>query len=245
MTVGISSLFALEYAGLFRGLLPMLSQTDLPLPLGGTSNHFRTQELRLIGGWDPYNMTEDADLGLRLHRMGYRSRVIYKPTLEDAPVKLNVWIGQRSRWFKGWLQTWLVLMRKPMKLIGEIGWAGFAVFQILIGGMLLSSLSHPIIIGFLGYLTWLMFQEGTHTDSTLAFWLFVVDIVNIFGSYAVFVSLGRSRMDKGELRKLGWRWVFVPVYWLVMSIAAWKAVIELNTNPFSWKKTPHLPVAQK
>ncbi|OBZ96709.1 glycosyl transferase [Pararhizobium polonicum] len=239
----LSALFALEYAGLFRGLLPMLSLTGLPLPLGGTSNHFRTAELRQIGGWDPYNMTEDADLGLRLHRLGYRSRVIFRPTFEEAPTTLPVWLGQRTRWFKGWLQTWLVLMRRPAALAGEMGWPAFAVFQILIAGMLLSSLSHPVIIGFLVYLTWEMLQDGTHADGWLAFWLFIGDVINIFGSYAVFISLGLNRMNARERRAVGWRWVFVPIYWLIMSLAAWRALLELRTSPFSWNKTPHVPVS--
>ncbi|URK88649.1 glycosyltransferase [Rhizobium sp. RCAM05350] len=193
-----SALFALEYAGLFRGLLPMLSLTGLPLPLGGTSNHFRTMELKQIGGWDPYNMTEDADLGLQLYRLGYRSRVIFKPTLEEAPVSRSVWLGQRTRWFKGWLQTWLVLMRKPGHLADEMGWPAFIVFQILIAGLLLSALSHPFIVGFLAYLTWLMLQDGTHAGGWLTFWLFIADTVNIFGSYAVFVSLGFNPMNARE-----------------------------------------------
>ena len=237
-----SALFALEYAGLFRGLLPMLSLTGLPLPLGGTSNHFRAAELRQIGGWDPYNMTEDADLGLRLYRLGYRSRVIFKPTLEEAPVSRAVWLGQRTRWFKGWLQTWLVLMRKPGQLIGEMGWPGFIVFQILIAGLLLSALSHPIIVGFLAYLTWLMLDDRPPTDSWLIVGLFTCDIINIFGSYLVFVSLGRNRMTVREKRAVGWRWIFLPIYWLAMSMAAWKALLELRANPFSWNKTPHVPV---
>ncbi|CAN7222817.1 glycosyltransferase family 2 protein [Pararhizobium sp. LjRoot238] len=241
----LSALFAVEYAGLFRGLLPMLSLTGLPLPLGGTSNHFRTAELRHIGGWDPYNMTEDADLGMRLHRLGYRSRVIFRPTFEEAPVTLPVWLGQRTRWFKGWLQTWLVLMRKPAQLGRETGWPSFAVFQVLIAGMLVSSLSHPIVIGFLVYLTWLMVQQSTHVDSWLAFWLFACDIVNLFGSYAVFIALGRNRMGARERRAVGMRWAFVPFYWLIMSLAAWRAVLELQTNPFSWNKTPHEPVSEK
>ncbi|MBP1858183.1 glycosyltransferase family 2 protein [Rhizobium herbae] len=240
----LSALFALEYAGLFRGLLPMLSLTGLPLPLGGTSNHFRTAELKQIGGWDPYNMTEDADLGLRLHRLGYRSRVIFKPTFEEAPISLPVWLGQRTRWFKGWLQTWLVLMRRPAQLGREMGWPAFAVFQILIAGMLLSSLSHPVIVGFLVYLTWAMLQDGTHVDGWLAFWLFICDVVNIFGSYAVFVSLGFNRMTTREKRAVGRRWVFVPFYWLMMSLAAWRALLELRTSPFSWNKTPHAPVGK-
>jgi cellulose synthase/poly-beta-1,6-N-acetylglucosamine synthase-like glycosyltransferase len=237
-----SALFALEYAGLFRGLLPMLSLTGLPLPLGGTSNHFRTMELKQVGGWDPYNMTEDADLGMRLHRLGYRSRVIFKPTLEEAPVSRSVWLGQRTRWFKGWLQTWLVLMRKPGQLVGEMGWPAFIVFQILIAGLLLSALSHPFIVGFLAYLTWLMLQDGTHAEGGLTFWLFIADTVNIFGSYAVFISLGFNPMNAREKRAVGWRWIFVPIYWLFMSLAAWKALMELRTSPFSWNKTPHVPV---
>lgn len=238
-----SALFALEYAGLFRGLLPMLSLTGLPLPLGGTSNHFRTMELKQVGGWDPYNMTEDADLGLRLYRLGYRSRVIFKPTLEEAPVSRSVWLGQRTRWFKGWLQTWLVLMRKPGQLAGEMGWPAFIVFQILIAGLLLSALSHPIIVGFLAYLTWLILDDRPSSESWLTFWLFTCDIINIFGSYAVFISLGRNRMTGREKRAVGWRWIFVPIYWLAMSLAAWKALLELRTNPFSWNKTPHVPVS--
>lgn len=237
-----SALFALEYAGLFRGLLPMLSLTGQPLPLGGTSNHFRTMELRKIGGWDPYNVTEDADLGLRLYRLGYRSRVIFKPTLEEAPISRIVWLGQRTRWFKGWLQTWLVLMRRPGQLVGEMGWLAFIVFQILIAGLLLSALSHPFILGFLAYLTWLMLEDGVHADDWLTFCLLIGDIVNIFGSYAVFISLGLNPMNAREKRAVGWRWIFVPVYWLAMSLAAWKALAELRTNPFSWNKTPHVPV---
>ncbi len=238
----LSALFALEYSGLFRGLLPMLSVTGLPLPLGGTSNHFRTAALREIGGWDPYNMTEDADLGMRLYRLGYRTRVISKPTFEDAPVTLGVWLGQRTRWFKGWLQTWLVLMRQPGKLAREMGWAGFTVFQILIAGLLLSSLGHPVIIAFLVYLTWMMLQQSAHLADPLTLSLFILDIVNIFGSYAVFIALGRNRMNRRERHAVGWQWIFVPFYWLAMSAAAWKAVFELRTKPFVWTKTPHVPV---
>lgn len=238
----LSSLFAIEYAALFRGLLPMLSANNLPMPLGGTSNHFKTAELKQIGAWDPFNMTEDADLGMRLHRLGYRSRVIYHPTLEEAPTTLRVWIAQRTRWFKGWLQTWLVLMRQPVQLRRQIGWPALLVFHILIGGMLLSSLSHPVILAFVAYLVWVMMTAGTYTEHWLAFWLFVCDITNIFGSYAAFLALGRKRMSNSERKAIGLRWTFVPAYWIVTSLAAWRALIELKTSPFSWNKTPHLPV---
>lgn len=98
----IARMFAFEYAGLFRGVLPWLSLRRLMLPLGGTSNHFRRNVLEEVGGWDPYNVTEDADLGMRLARFGYRTEVISCPTLEPAPRHLKVWLPQRTRWFKGW-----------------------------------------------------------------------------------------------------------------------------------------------
>ncbi|MDO9416322.1 glycosyltransferase family 2 protein [Pararhizobium sp.] len=238
----LSALFAMEYAGLFRGLVPLLAARNLPVPLGGTSNHFRTDLLRVAGGWDPYNMTEDADLGMRLHRLGYRSDVILLPTLEDAPTKARAWMGQRTRWFKGWLQTWLVLMRNPVALMEETGLRGFVVLQILIAGMLISSLAHPIIFGFLVFLSWALIEGSPQLNTPLTLGLFIADTLNIFGSYTVFIALGRNRMSKAEQKAVGWRWLFVPGYWILISIAAWKAVAELKTNPFFWNKTEHKPV---
>jgi cellulose synthase/poly-beta-1,6-N-acetylglucosamine synthase-like glycosyltransferase len=105
----IARMFAFEYAALFRGMLPWLSGQQLLLPLGGTSNHFRRTILEEVGGWDPYNVTEDADLGLRLARFGYRTETIGSPTYEDGPEDLAVWLPQRTRWLKGWAQTcWFI-----------------------------------------------------------------------------------------------------------------------------------------
>ncbi|HEX5779565.1 MAG TPA: glycosyltransferase family 2 protein, partial [Xanthobacteraceae bacterium] len=135
--------FTAEYAGQFDVLLPLLARLGLPLPLGGTSNHFRTAILREVGGWDPYNVTEDADLGMRLARYGYRTGVVDSTTWEEAPVARGQWIGQRTRWFKGWAQTWIVHMRHPLRLWREMGAKGFLALQLLIGGALLSALVHP------------------------------------------------------------------------------------------------------
>ena len=109
----LTLLFAIEYAALFDGLLPALAALGMPLPLGGTSNHFRRIVLEKVGGWDPFNVTEDADIGFRLARFGYRSATIDLPTMEDAPISIGPWFRQRSRWFKGWMQTWLVHTRHP------------------------------------------------------------------------------------------------------------------------------------
>jgi len=100
----LTAMFTAEYAGLFDVLLPALARSNLPLPLGGSSNYFRTTALRAAGGWDPHNLTEDADLGMRLVRLGYRSTVIASSTYEEAPAKLSPWLRQRRRWFQGWMR---------------------------------------------------------------------------------------------------------------------------------------------
>jgi cellulose synthase/poly-beta-1,6-N-acetylglucosamine synthase-like glycosyltransferase len=240
----ISALFAMEYAGLFRATLPVLARFRMPLPLGGTSNHFRTHILRQAGGWDPFNVTEDADLGMRLYRLGYRTETLKRQTVEDAPTDWKVWTGQRTRWYKGWLQTWLVMMRNPRKLIGDMGIAAFSVFHLTIGGMLLSALIHPTILLFVAAGA-VQAAEGWGEMPTHALVLFVMDCINIVGSYLVFLGLGYFPMIRHERQLLGWRWAGVPMYWMRASYAAWRAMLELRSKPFFWNKTPHLPTVRK
>jgi len=238
-----SALFALEYAGLFRILLPRLAAMGLPMPLGGTSNHFRTGVLKAVGGWDPYNVTEDADLGIRLYRHGYRFGTIGRPTYEDAPVGGKAWLGQRTRWFKGWLQTWLVMLRHPARLAAETGlWPAF-VALVLIGGLVFSSLAHPLMLAYVLSVAWLL-QQSIHGSTPLMTALFALDIVNIFGSYAIFVAIGRAAMTPGERKAVGRTWLRTPPYWLMISLAAWRALRELRTDPFFWNKTEHRPAEE-
>jgi cellulose synthase/poly-beta-1,6-N-acetylglucosamine synthase-like glycosyltransferase len=237
----ISAIFALEYSALFRRLLPALGYHRMPLPLGGTSNHFKTALLRASGGWDPYNVTEDADLGMRLYRMGYRSSTLTLPTHEDAPTEFRVWLAQRTRWYKGWLQTWLVLMRRPLRTASEMGWLSFLVFQLLVGGMLIAALSHPGLIVFLTLLVMSLMQIPSPQPSLFTTMMLVMDIFNILGSYAIFFVLGATPMSKSEKTGVGWKWAMIPVYWMAVSLAAWRAVIELRLKPFHWNKTPHRP----
>ncbi|MEZ5839102.1 MAG: glycosyltransferase family 2 protein [Hyphomicrobiales bacterium] len=130
----------------FHVLLPFLARHGLPLPLGGTSNHFRREVLEQIGGWDPFNVTEDADIGQRLARFGYRASVIASGTGEAAPGRLGIWLKQRTRWMKGWMQTYLVHMRAPGRLWRELGPTGFIALQVMIGGVVLSALIHPFFL---------------------------------------------------------------------------------------------------
>lgn len=236
-----SGLFSLEYSGLFRILIPFLARTGMPIPLGGTSNHFRRAALEDVGGWDPHNVTEDADLGLRLCARGYKTGIIRSATLEVAPLTLGVWIRQRTRWLKGWAQTWLVVMRHPARTAGALGPLGFTVFQLMIAGMLVSALMHPLMFFFIA-LTLFSFAEGNITVAPhLHAALLWVDIVNILGSYVVFGLIGWRGFSVYERTKVKVRWLLlVPVYWLLMSFAGWRALVQLIRNAHLWEKTPHL-----
>ena len=234
----LGSLFALEYAGLFQVILPVLARFHFPLPLGGTSNHFKVEALRLSGNWDPFNVTEDADLGIRLHRMGFRSRVLTLPTQESAPENWPIWMGQRRRWFKGWMQTLLVHTRQPTKLCNQAGLAAAVAFLLTIGGGLVSALAHPFIIVIA--IEGLFPAKSTNNSLFFDTFLFWIDIGNLAASYAVFFTLGRSCLC-GSLTKLRIA-LSVPVYWVAMSIAAWWGLIELFHRPHHWQKTPHSPI---
>ncbi len=240
----ITSSFSLEYSALFRRMLPMLAQMRMPLPLGGTSNHFRASILRNVGAWDPYNVTEDADLGMRLYRLGYYSDVISYQTLEDAPTDISVWLAQRSRWFKGWLQSWLVMMRSPVRVAKEMGLKAYLVFHLLIGGMLLSSLTHPLFILYLIVVGRTLWVDGLDAFSTMQLALICIDTLNMLASYVIFLVMGTQAMIEHEREMVGKRWLATPVYWLMLSAAAWRAVYELRYKPFVWNKTPHKPVSK-
>ena len=138
--------FKLEYAALFDGLLPFLAAKKFPLMLGGTSNHFNVKVLRGVGAWDPFNVTEDADLGIRLSRAGYRTDVLNLPTYEEAPTNWKVWSNQRTRWFKGWMQTIFVNMREPARLFSQLGFLNALVYHLISTVLLISVLGHPLFL---------------------------------------------------------------------------------------------------
>ncbi len=236
----ISRMFAFEYAALFRGLVPWLSGNRMLVPLGGTSNHFRRAVLDEVGGWDPYNVTEDADLGMRLARFGYRTETISCPTWEAGPDTLAAWLPQRTRWFKGWMQSWLVHMRDPALLLRELGPASFVIGQILFAGMVLSALAHPFLL-FTGVVLVVDLALARSSGSWKSV-LLTVDIVNIACGYLSFLLLGWQTLKVRE--KFGFWMVvlFTPVYWMLMSVAAWRAAWQLWRKPHLWEKTPHRPL---
>jgi glycosyltransferase XagB len=230
----LSRQFTLEYAALFKGLLPALDYLRLPIPLGGSSNHFRRDVLLKSGGWDPFNVTEDADLGMRLARLGYEVSVIESETMEEAPVSWRGWRGQRTRWIKGWMQTYLVHMRRPCRLWRDLGAWKFAGFQVIIFAMLVSMLAHPwfyIVAGARGAL-----GMGILPQSNALFWLCGTNLVAGYVSAALLIAVTSARSGiSGRLFSL----VFLPIYWLAISYAAYRAIWDLARRPFFWEKTAH------
>lgn len=232
----ITRQFAAEYASHFDVLLPMLGACRLPFPLGGTSNHFRRAALDAAGGWDPFNVTEDADLGIRLARHGWRAAVIDSTTDEEAPRHGRAWLRQRTRWYKGWMQTLLVHGRHPLALTREVGCGSSAAFFLLLGGGVAAAMIHPF---FLLTLAWnlLLGRPAPLDSAALAVGGIGLAVFAIGYPVALLcTALGMRRRRMGGL----WRVLpLMPVYWLMMSLAAWRAVLQLVCAPQLWEKTDH------
>jgi len=232
----LTRMFTLEYTMLFDALLPGLYQLGLPIPLGGTSNHFRIAALREVGAWDPFNVTEDADLGMRLSQVNYKVGVIDSTTYEEANCQVGNWIRQRSRWIKGYMQTWLVHMRSPARLLAAAGLRGFIGFQLFIGGTIINSFA--ALIFWMASLVWLMGFGAAFVD-VFPFPVLVLGTVNLLFCNATLLYINMfPAVRRGYWSLVPWA-VTVPAYWLLMSVAACKAAKQLVTNPFHWEKTTH------
>lgn len=228
----LTALFAGEYAGQFGLMLPLLSRLHLPMPLGGTSNHFRVDALREIGGWDAHNVTEDADLGVRFSRLRFRTGTIASQTLEEAPVSLDAWLRQRTRWMKGWMQTFIVHNRKPGRFLADIGWRGFVGFQLYVGSQILSGPLHTAFL--VSLLVNIALQRPLYFDvwdtATIA-----IFVVGYSGAFAMVIA-GLLRLGRHDLLA---RQLWLPAYWVLHSLAAARAAVELLRQPYFWAKTRH------
>ncbi len=224
----IARQFAAEYAIQFAQILPLLTRLGLPMPLGGSSNHFRTETLRAAGGWDPFNVTEDADLGYRLARLGLRCGLIAPPTSEEAPVTIGAWFSQRTRWLKGHMQTWLVLMRDPVRTMGEMGLGAFVSMQLVLATGVLAAFAH-------GPLAFVLLAAALTPYDLLG----PADLVLAISGYSVgaFAALTACALS-GNLSHA--RAAFtMPLYWPLASLAAARALLELIALPHYWSKTEH------
>ncbi len=233
----LTRLFALEYAGLFDVLNAGLIRLGLPVLLGGTSNHFRTAELRALGGWDAWNVTEDADLAFRLVRAGYLIRDLPSATLEEAPASFGIWFRQRVRWLKGFAQTVATHSRDPAALIREAGAKPALALLSLCAGTLLSALGYPL---FIGWSVVVLIQDGLPEPTSLVglvlttLWLTLF----CFGLLVMIAPLALGARHRG-LDDLLWWLPLAPFYYLLVSAAAWAAMVEYVRAPTRWNKTEH------
>ena len=227
--------FSLEYSFWYDYYLDGLDQVGAPLPLGGTSNHFRTKQLRELGGWDPYNVTEDADLGVRISRKQMKTAMLNSYTYEEANNKLPSWIRQRSRWNKGYVQTYLVHMRHPRKLLREMGWKQFFYFQLTFGGNIFLPLVNPLLWA----VTVLTLVRPGIFDFLFFHPIVYICIFNLIVGNGVFILLHMGPyVMKKNYTSIPLAFI-IPLYWVLISIGDWRGVIQLVTKPFYWEKTQH------
>jgi len=228
--------FASEYDQWFGFTLPGLMKTNSPIPLGGTSNHLYTHLLKQLGGWDPFNVTEDADLGIRLARAGYRTAVLDSVTLEEANSDPINWLRQRSRWYKGYLQTFLVHTRELRKLRGELGWQGLIRFCSVTAGTPVVAVINVIFWALA--IAWELGEPTLIREIFPAFVFYPAMISLVFGNASMmYCGLVAARVD-GKTRLIV-PCLTVPIYWVLMSAAAVKAVVQLIFQPSYWEKTVH------
>jgi cellulose synthase/poly-beta-1,6-N-acetylglucosamine synthase-like glycosyltransferase len=232
----LTRMFTLDYALWFDHVLPGLERLNMPIPLGGTSNHFRTAVLRELHAWDPFNVTEDADLGIRIGQKGYRVGVVDSTTFEEASCHTSNWIRQRSRWIKGYMQTLLVHTRRPLRLIRHAGPLGFLGFVFFIGGTVLTGLLNPIFWAL--YLGWLVASIGSF-DMLFPPILLFLALFNLLAGNGAFIYLTMlAPIHRRGLELIPYS-LTVFGYWVLMSIAAYKALYQLLRDPFFWEKTHH------
>ena len=232
----LTAWFRLEYLAWFRFVLPAIAAGETPLPLGGTSMHIRTNVLKLVGAWDPHNVTEDCDLGVRLYRMGYRTAILDSVTFEEANSDVINWVKQRSRWVKGYAQTWLVHMRHPVTLWRELGTRGFVGFNLLVGGSTVTALLNPALWTLT--VVWFLVHPAA-VQSAFPFWVYYPAMLcmlggNFIGYYSGLVTANIT--ERSDLLKAA---LLAPAYWVLMSVAAIRALLQLLISPFVWDKTVH------
>lgn len=232
----LTRMFTLEYSYWFDYMLSGLETLDIPIPLGGTSNHFKLGKLIELGAWDPFNVTEDADLGLRVYDKGLKVGVVNSTTLEEANNEFFNWIRQRSRWIKGYMQTYLVHMRNPAKLVRKVGWKGFFGFNFFIGGTSFTFLLYPILLAF--FVLYLIFRFSA-VRQVFPDWVLYISIFNFIAGNVLMIYVNMLAVFKRRYYELILYSACNPIYWLMHSRAAYKGLWQLITKPFYWEKTNH------
>lgn len=234
----LTRLFTAEYSLWFDVVLPGLQSIGTTIPLGGTSNHFRTKDLTALHGWDPFNVTEDCDLGVRLFKAGYKTAIIDSTTFEEANSDVKNWFRQRSRWIKGYFQTYLVHMRQPVQFTREQGEHAL-IFQLIVGGKIAFMLINPILWAVTISYFVLYAKVGAAIESLYPTWIFYMAAFSLaFGNFLYLYNymIGLAKRGQWDLIKYIY---LVPFYWLMISAGAVIALFQLYFRPHYWEKTIH------
>ncbi len=234
----LTRFFTAEYSLWFDITLTGLQSINTSIPLGGTSNHFRTEDLHMLQGWDPFNVTEDADLGMRLFKGGYKTAIIDSLTLEEANSKWGNWIRQRSRWIKGYMQTYLVHTRNSLAFAKTRG-HHFPIFHLIIGGKIAFILINPLLwLATIAYFTLYIYVGPTIEKLYPAIVFYMAAFSLIFGNFLFmyYYMIGVMKREHYPLIKYTF---LIPFYWLMISVAGFMALYQLIFKPFYWEKTVH------
>jgi cellulose synthase/poly-beta-1,6-N-acetylglucosamine synthase-like glycosyltransferase len=236
----ITRWFALEYAIWFDYVMRGLEMMKLAIPLGGTSNHIRSSTLLELGGWDPFNVTEDADLGMRLKRFGYSVGAVDSVTMEEATSSIRAWILQRKRWIKGFMQTYIVHMRQPIRFIREAGFGSFLTLLFFIGFPPIIYLLSPLAL----ILTLSSFSFASNI-LTLPEWLYDISMMNLYYSilthiaFALLANYRSSNNNRRMFKPMILSAITYPFYNILHVFASFGSLRELIFKPHYWEKTQH------
>jgi glycosyltransferase XagB len=234
----LTKLFSIEYKTWFGFFLRGLEHINAPMPLGGTSNHFKREALEKVLFWDPYNVTEDADLGIKLAISGYKIKNLDSITMEECPKDIGQWLLQRTRWIKGMIQTYIVYMRSPRKLIKQTGIKGFMSLQLFIGAPAFTFLVTPLLI-----LVWLFFSMSMLPDSVnipplfVDWWYFNLVLGVVYPIVTSVIASAYSIKSCGFMGIISI--ICYPYYFLLHSIASYRALYQMFNRPYYWDKTSH------
>ncbi len=234
----LTRFFTAEYSLWFDVALTGFQSIKTSIPLGGTSNHFRTKDLLTLQGWDPFNVTEDADLGMRLFKAGYKTAIIDSTTYEEANSKWGNWVRQRSRWIKGYMQTYLVHTRDSWGFLKENP-VHFALFHLIIGGKISFILINPLLwIATISYFALYQYVGPAIEKLYPSIIFYMAAFSLVFGNFLFmyYYMIGVMKREQYSVVK----YVFlIPFYWLMISVAGFMALYQLFFKPFYWEKTTH------
>jgi len=227
----LTKLFSLEYASWFNYMIPALDRIGIPIPLGGTSNHFKIEIIRKLHAWDPYNVTEDADLGIRLVQNGYKTKIIKSLTLEEAPISVSGWLRQRSRWIKGYIQTYIVHMRQPIKLYKMIKLKGMIGFLFFVGAPSIVFVTIPLSV--------ILFITSLFKIEDIPAWLGILSISNLLVMVLFHMFIANHVITKSKWYDMKSSILLFPFYWVLHVVASLKSVKDVILRPHHWEKTEH------